>query len=236
MGRRRKSRVYFTKETEQAILEYNQADTKRERDRIYNEHIYMPFNKLAESIFNTFKFQYFDIPREDVQMATVAHLIEKMHRYDGTKGKAFSYFSTVAKNFLILENNFNHRKFKKEALLSAHDGVFEIENNFKLEQEQAEYNELINLMIEYWERNMSHVFKTERELQIADSLLELFKRREYLEHYKKKALYIMVREMTGCTDTQYITRVVNIMKDKWGELKDEYYRTGYITFDDVFFE
>ena len=36
-----------------------------------------------------------------------------MHKFDETKGsKAFSYFSVVAKNYLILNNNANYKKMK----------------------------------------------------------------------------------------------------------------------------
>ena len=40
-------------------------------------------------------------------------MVMNMHKYDHTKGsKAFSYFSIVAKNYLILHNNNNYKKYK----------------------------------------------------------------------------------------------------------------------------
>ena len=40
-------------------------------------------------------------------------MVMNMHKYDHTKGsKAFSYFSVVAKNYLILHNNNNYKKLK----------------------------------------------------------------------------------------------------------------------------
>ena len=36
-----------------------------------------------------------------------------MHKFTEGKGKAFSYFSIVAKNYLILHNNNNYKKMKQ---------------------------------------------------------------------------------------------------------------------------
>ena len=51
----------------------------------------------------------------------------------------------------------------------------------------------------------------QKDILVADSVLELFRRRQNIENFNKKALYIMIREMTG-SNTQHITRVVNQMK------------------------
>ena len=113
MPRKKKSKQYFTIDTEKAIIEYNKSDNTDERNKIYVEGIKYPFEKLAENILNTFKFSYFDVSKEDVQMEVISNLIEKIHMFQEGKGKAFSYFSIVAKNYLILKNNGNYKRFKK---------------------------------------------------------------------------------------------------------------------------
>ena len=46
-------------------------------------------------------------------------MVMNMHKYDHTKGsKAFSYFSVVAKNYLILHNNNNYKKLKTHSEIS----------------------------------------------------------------------------------------------------------------------
>ena len=108
MPRKAKQKMYFTMDTEAAIIEYNKSDDFKLRNKIYEESIKYPFEKLAENILNTFKFSYFDVSKEDVQMEVVSTLIEKIHMFQEGKGKAFSYFSIVAKNHLILKNNGNY--------------------------------------------------------------------------------------------------------------------------------
>ena len=61
---------------------------------------------MAENIIHTFKFYYFDVSSEDVKHEVVSFLVMNIHKFKEGKGKAFSYFSIVAKNYLILHNNF----------------------------------------------------------------------------------------------------------------------------------
>ena len=50
------------------------------------------------------KFYYFDYPLEEVKHEVVAFLVMQMPKYQPDKGRAFSYFSVVGKNWLILHN------------------------------------------------------------------------------------------------------------------------------------
>ena len=50
------NRIYFSKETEDAIIKYNKSNDPYERELLYREYIERPFDKLAENIINTFKF------------------------------------------------------------------------------------------------------------------------------------------------------------------------------------
>ena len=102
------TRYYFTDSTEKAIIRHNNETRPHMRERIYNEHIRTPFEKLAENIIHTFKFYYFDVPSEDVKHEVVSFLYMNIHKFTEGKGKAFSYFSIVAKNYLILHNNNNY--------------------------------------------------------------------------------------------------------------------------------
>ena len=56
MPRKAKQKMYFTMDTEAAIIEYNKSDDFKLRNKIYEESIKYPFEKLAENILNTFKF------------------------------------------------------------------------------------------------------------------------------------------------------------------------------------
>jgi uncharacterized C2H2 Zn-finger protein len=228
MPRKKKSKQYFTLDTEQAIIEYNKTKDPLKRNKIYVESIQYPFEKLAENILNTFKFSYFDVPKQDVQMEVVSTLIEKIHMFKEGKGKAFSYFSIVAKNHLILKNNGNYKRFKKTSLLSEMPESWNPPDDFENIELGKEYNEFKDLMLIYWDKNLTKVFTKKRDIQIADAVLELFRRSQYIENFNKKHLYLLIREMTDCK-THYITKVVNVMKEHQRRILNEYLDYGSVT-------
>ena len=227
MPRKKKSKMYFTEDTERAIIEYNKSDSPAVRNAIYKNEIQYPFEKLAENILNTFKFTYFDVPKEDIQCEVVSTLIQKIHMFKEGKGKAFSYFSIVAKNDLILKNNANYKRWKKTSLISEMPETWNPENDFYDTELGDEYMEFRELMLEYWEKNLTRVFTKKRDIQIADAVLELFRRSQYIENFNKKHLYLLIREMTDCK-THYITKVVNEMKQHQIKMLNDYLENGKI--------
>jgi hypothetical protein len=88
-------------------------------------------------------------------------------------------------------------------------------------------------MVDYWEINITSVFKKDRDIEIAYAVMELFRNVNSLEFFNKKALYLLVREMTG-HKTQYITRVINKMMIYYPTIKNMYYTTGIIAEEPFF--
>ena len=220
-------RYYFHQGTEDAIIRHNKETRPHMRERIYNEHIRTAFEKLAENIIHTFKFYYFDVPSEDVKHEVVSFLYMNMHKFTEGKGKAFSYFSIVAKNYLILHNNNNYKKMKQtdseEVTDYKRDPITEASRDDMLTAKK----EYLDLFIEYWENNLTTVFKRKQDMDVANSVLYLMENRENIDNFNKKALYIMIREMTN-SNTQHITRVVNVMKKHHVNLQHNYLTTGSI--------
>ena len=221
------TRYYFTDSTEQAVIRHNKETRPHMRQRIYNEHIRTPFEKLAENIIHTFKFYYFDVPSEDVKHEVVSFLYMNMHKFTEGKGKAFSYFSIVAKNYLILHNNNNYKRMKQhdseEVTDYKRDPITEMRNG-EWGSMQVEY---LETLAEYWRNNLTTVFKRKKDLDVANSVIELIDMRHNIENFNKKALYILIREMTG-SNTQHITRVINVMKKHHFNLHKKFLATGSV--------
>jgi len=228
MGRKRKSKRYFTAITEIAINAYNGCDDQRLKNKIYNRFIHYPFDKLAENVIHTYKTYYFDVPYEDVKMNVVAFLNEKIHKFKGENGRAFSYFTVIARNYLFNENNANYARMK------ARDGIDVIDTNRNIvnevydKQQADELKDFMDYFARYMDYNIFTLFQKDRDRKIADSLTELFKTRDNLYSYNKKALYILIRERTG-VQTQYITKVVGKMKSIYGELYVDYMKDGILS-------
>ena len=148
--KKKNKRVYFDMDVQDAIVRYNALDpteNQSERNKIYQEEIHYAFDKLCENIINTFKFEYFDDVYVDVKHETLAFLVMNIHKYDHTKGsKAFSYFSVVAKNYLILHNNANYKRYK------SHTGI-DILNTKPTNFDRSDYLfELTEEIINYFSR------------------------------------------------------------------------------------
>ena len=104
------------------------------------------------------------------------------------------------------------------------------ENDHYEVEENNEFKEFKQIMLNYWDKNLSVVFNKKRDIQIADAILELFRRSQYIENFNKKHLYLLIREMTDCK-THYITKVVNVMKEHQKRMLNEYLDYGEIRDD-----
>ena len=218
-----KKKLYFGMEVQDAIVRYNLSESTSTKNKIYQREIHKAFDKLAENIINTFKFSYFDSPFEDTKAEVVSFLVMNIHKYDHTKGsKAFSYFSVVAKNYLILHNNNNYKKLK------SHDDISVLDNKPISDNKKHYLEDLTEEMIIYFEANIPTIFKKKRDVDVAYSIIELFKRRNEIENFNKKSLYILIREMTN-VNTVHITSVVNVFKKKYKTILSEFEETGTIS-------
>ena len=220
-------RYYFHQGTEDAIIRHNKETRPHMRERIYNEHIRTPFEKLAENIIHTFKFYYFDVPSTDVIHEVVSFLYMNMHKFAEGKGKAFSYFSIVAKNYLILHNNNNYKKMKQHDSEDVMDYKRDPVGELRGTESKSMAMEYIEQLADYWRNNLTTVFKRKKDLDVANSVVALIDMRHNIDNFNKKALYILIREMTG-SNTQHITRVINVMKKHHNNLHKAYLTTGSV--------
>lgn len=223
-----KDNYYFTQETEDAIVLYNASSDPVFRDRIFKAKIYHALYKLSENIIHTFKFYYMDTESvEDLKLDVVCMLVEeKLHRFDPTNGaKAFSYFQTIVKRWLINYNNKNYKKLKQVGSFSDVEESYEPELS-DTSTRTATISTVVEHFVEDCYEKLDTMFSKQQELEVADAVLTLFKTRHDLGIFKKKALYIYIREMTDC-ETPTLTKVVSRLKDEFYAVYDKYQQAGY---------
>ena len=228
-GRKRTKKQYFTPDTDAAIKEYLATSNQDERDEIFATRIHYPFYKLAENLIHTFKFYYTEVDDlEDLKHEVICFLLEKLDYFKPERGtKAFSYFSIVGKNYLILYNNNNYKKKKQKVDPSAADEDDGVLHQLGRDERKQEIKAFIDYFTEYIDKNMFTMFKKEKDRKVCDAINVLFKRRENLEIFNKKALYIYIREMTE-VETPVITKVTKALKKVYKELYNEYAEKGYV--------
>lgn len=226
--KKKNKNYYFTQETEDAIVEYNNTNNQAKKNKIYREKIDYPLRKLVENVYNTFKFEYFIDDHEDVQAEVLAHLIEKLDMYNKDNGKAFSYFSIVAKNYLILNNNKAYNKRKRQQNIDDSDEVFQLEDESENTRIDDHTEEFVELMYHFWDYKIPRYFNKERDKEIAYAILELlYKYIDSIDVFRKKTIYLYIREMTGYGG-QYITPVINKMRPIQEKIYNDFLETGEI--------
>ena len=82
-------------------------------------------------------------------------------------------------------------------------------------------------IVNYFDNNLQTIFKKQRDLNVAYSILDLMKSIDEIENFNKKSLYILIREMTD-VNTAHITSVVNVLKKHYKKLTNEYHKYGTI--------
>jgi hypothetical protein len=219
--RAKKQKAYFTEHTENAIVRYNTSIDPNERNIIYQKEIHAAFDKLAENLIHTFKFYNFDIEYEDVKHEVVTFLVEKINKYSPEKGKAFSYFSIVGKNYLIANNNYNYHYFKKITQVETIDTERMVINEIIRDDLKEEKSDFFDLFVQYFDINIDKLFSKQRDLEVADAVIELFRNRQNIENFNKKALYILIRERTN-VKTQNVTSTINKIKKIYSLLYAHY--------------
>jgi len=230
--RRKKSKNYFTQDTEDAIVLYNNTKDPEIRSKIYEREIHFAFFKLTQNIIHTFKFYHTEVTDlEHLQHEIITFLLSKMHLFDPTRGaKAYSYFGTIVKRWLILYNTKNYKKkinkvgvdeLSKEG--SSH--IYSIGDD----RIKSDLDKYVDIYINHVENNIFDLFPKKNDAQIADAILELFRKREDLEVFNKKALYIYIREMVD-VKTPKITKIADQLHDIFKSQYIFFLENGYTRF------
>jgi hypothetical protein len=225
--RKRKPKVknnYFTVDTEEAILRYRNSKSQAERNRIYNESIHYGFYKLVENIIHTFKFYYTEVDNiEDLKYEVISFLLQKLDLYDQSKGKAYSYFGTIAKRYLIIYNQKNYKKLVSKAEIGEQHDDDALVNSIIVKEPEPELDRLdiVELFVKYVDDNLLDLFEKTEETKVADAILEIFKKRENIDIFNKKAVFIYVKEMTDA-QSNTITKVIKKLKTIYKRILDNY--------------
>mgnify|MGYP006136574115 FL=1 len=221
--RKPKSKNYFTQETEDSIVLYNVSIDSEFKSKIYKEKIHYAFFKLTENIIHTFKFYHTEVEElEHLQHEIIVFLLSKIHLFDPSRGaKAYSYFGTIVKRWLILytTKNYNTKIKKVDIDVLVQDNSPHSYDMDDIGGETVDdLSKYIDIFVNHVTENIYELFPKKNDAQIADAVLELFRKRDTIDVFNKKALYIYIREIVD-VKTPKITKVAdklhNIFKSKY---------------------
>jgi hypothetical protein len=231
MKKKREKRRYFTQETEDAIVRYNSTSDVVERNKIYEEEIHYAFFKLTQNIIHTFKFYHTEVENlEHLQHEIIIFLLSKIHLFNPHNGaKAYSYFGTIVKRWLILYNDKNYNK--KISSSPVEDIIHDEKHSYVLESnpQKDRLSSFIDSYVDHVSFNLYKIFPKKNDAQIADAVLEIFRKRDNIDLFNKKALYIYIHEMID-VKTPKITKIVTVLQKIFKEHYVFYLENDYIDF------
>ena len=204
-----KSNNYFSLETQDAIIEYQNSEDYDERNKLYLEKILPAFDKLAQNLIFIYGFITQGEPYEHLKNDCVSFLFETIHKWDPAKGtKAFSYFNVVAKNWLIINSRRRTKNERRHVSVDHQEGMSRrdkqtyashdvilppdeemIKQNFR--------NEIMEVLAEIKGR-----VSGENEKKCIDAVITVFETVDQLDFLNKRAIFVYVRDISGLSPKQ----------------------------------
>lgn len=250
---RKSKRNYFNEDTQNAIIKFNSLEDIDEKNKIYNKEIHPAFKKLAENLIHSFKFYYTDVDKiSHLQHELEIFLLSKITKYDASRGfKAYSYFGTIGKRWLINNNNKNYKKLLDTDSIASTGGTRNqnqsedtdddfspstpnqlISEEYEFASEKNNYDNQVQFLdefVKWFSENLYKIYPKPNDAKIADSILELFRKRQFIDNYNKKMLYIYLREMVNAKSSK-ITQISKNMGKIYKEKYIFFLENGYFNF------
>lgn len=166
---------YFYEEEEQAVIDYINAETKEEKDYIFNNKLKIAFTKMIEAIIRRYRLFPPDEEFQENFNDTISFILMKLHLFDKEKGyKAYSYIQTICKNYLIYKINTYNKNLKRNA--SYEDMYENINDDDKYsysidDANQTLYSEILTETIKNIEKEIESEDAEENDILVGRSLI-----------------------------------------------------------------
>jgi len=219
----KKSNRYFTKDHENAIIQYCGTDCIKEKSSLYSEYIAPAFNELVDKIVYTFRFT--SLPNiDELREECKIWLTTILDKYNPGKGStAFSYFSVVTKNWFIAKSKKQQKRRRREINFAdvSYRDQFEYLSceHDALKREDEEFFSCLFLEIDRWEA----MELKEAERKVLSAVRVLLDNPEEIEIFNKKAIYLYLREITGM-NTKQVVRNLNKLRSRYRDFKSKWNR------------
>jgi len=206
-GRKSIKENYFDVREENAVRNFLIAKTSEEKNKIYNQFLRDPLDKMISSIIRRYKLYRKDMDFIEIHTDTHSFLMTKVDKFKPSKNKkAYSYFGTICKNYLmgqiIKDQKETNRKISYEDISSSiqerPDMIYRIDND-----EVVETDVIINKYLTELKEFISDDTLNDNERKIGFALIDLFDNYETIfsgadnNKFNKNVILLSLREMTN---------------------------------------
>jgi predicted SprT family Zn-dependent metalloprotease len=205
-GRKATQTNYFDVREENAVRAFLLEPSWEERNKIYNEFLRDPLDKMISSIIRRYKLYRKDMDFREIHVDTHSFLMTKIEKFKPSKEKkAYSYFGTICKNYLMGQIIKDQKELNRK--ISYEDISSSLEENVKFSYSID--NEVIDstAIIEKFKSDLKKFVDEEplndNERKLGVSLVELFDNYENIfmgadnNKFNKNVILMALREMTN---------------------------------------
>jgi hypothetical protein len=212
---------YFDVREEEAVKAYLIAETKQEKDSIYNEFLRSPLDKMIESIIRRYKLYRKDMTYIDIHADTHSFLMTKVDKFKPAKNKkAYSYFGTICKNYLMGQILKDQKEMNRK--ISYEDISATLENRpdmvYYLEFEKIDAEKIIDIFLVDLKNYIEKNNLPDNETKMGHALIDLFDDYGNIfigndnNKFNKNIILLSLREMTNLSTKEIRTSMKKFKK------------------------
>jgi nucleoside-triphosphatase THEP1 len=207
-GRKTVNVNYFDVREENAVRNYLLAETSEEKNKIYNEFLRGPLDKMISSIIRRYKLYRKDMDFNEIHCDTHSFLMTKVDKFKPAKEKkAYSYFGTICKNYLMGQIIKDQKETNRK--VSYEDMSESIEQRpdmmYRIDEDQVDTSIIITEYLRELKDFIEGENLNDNEKKLGYALIDLFDNYESIfsgadnNKFNKNVILLSLREMTNLT-------------------------------------
>jgi hypothetical protein len=220
-GRKPKTNNYFDEREERAVRLFLVAETYEEKNKIYNEFLKEPLDKMISSIIRRYKLYRKDMNYEEIHIDTHSFLMTKIDKFKPSKEKkAYSYFGTICKNYLMGQIMKDQKEMNRK--ISYEDISADLSNrpdfSYTIENDDLSSETIIKKFLEKLKTNLEKSIDNEHEQKLGSAIYDLFDNYNLIfpdsnnNKFNKNIILFELREMTNLSTKEIRTSIKKFRK------------------------
>jgi predicted SprT family Zn-dependent metalloprotease len=220
-GRKPKTNNYFDEREETAVRLFLVAETQHERNKIYNEFLREPLDKMISSIIRRYKLYRKDMNYDEIHNDTHSFLMTKIEKFKPSKEKkAYSYFGTICKNYLMGQIMKDQKEMNRK--ISYEDISSDLSNNmsmaYYIDDDNLSSEFIIKKFLDRLKNSLETENITEQEFKLGSAIYDIFENYGTIfpdsnnNKFNKNIILFELREMTNLSTKEIRTSLKKYKK------------------------
>jgi hypothetical protein len=220
-GRKAVKENYFDVREEEAVRNFLTATSSYDKNKIYNQFLRGPLDKMISSIIRRYKLYRKDMDFEEIHTDTHSFLMTKVDKFKPDKNKkAYSYFGTICKNYLmgqiIKDQKEMNRKISYEDISSSLEDHPDM--SYRIDDDTVETESIINDYLLELKEYIEVENLNENEKKLGYALIDLFDNYETIfsgadnNKFNKNVILLSLREMTNLSTKEIRSSIKRFKK------------------------